>query len=144
MNNRYPNTRFSFLGLTILVIQILFVFGFTYVNKSNTDKCCHRDAPKPDQHSCCIEEASKPIADHCNQDVTSDELTLSDCNCVHKFIPITDYSIQKTFELTKFFSSVNYTIENYTEVNSFAKKYSDFSSKVHSPPIFIIHSAFLI
>lgn len=144
MKLKNPNKRVLLFTLPILLAQVFFVFGFTFVNNSGKENCCHNPVQqKKSDHTCCVEEKTE-ITDHCNSDSTSDQITLSDCNCVHKFIPINDYAIQKTFELNKNIFQSETNFESIIELNSTRKSFVDLTINVHSPPIFISHSALLI
>lgn len=131
------------LKAAVLLIQLVFTFGFSFAQNS-FDKCCH---PKQEviKHHCCAEAETPQTIENCSLDYTSLLQKISQCNCIHKnFTVNNDQTSLKSFELTKI-SAVE-AVNNFVQANSdiVFQATNNFSYKTHSPPIYLIDSTFLI
>lgn len=131
------------LKIAVLLVQLIFTFGFSFAQNS-FDKCCH---PKKEivKHHCCAEKETELIIDNCKTDYTSLLQKISECNCIHKnFTVNNDQTSLKSFGLTKT-TAVEF-VDNFIPANNniIFQAVNNLSYKIHSPPIYLIGSTFLI
>ncbi|MBI1938736.1 MAG: hypothetical protein HYS25_11520 [Ignavibacteriales bacterium] len=143
MNKKREHIIPKSLKAAVLLIQLVFTFGFSFAQNS-FDKCCH---PKQEivKHHCCAEAETPQIIENCSLDYTSLLQKISQCNCIHKnFTVNNDQTSLKNFELTKI-TAVEF-VDYFVHVNNgiIYQAVNDISYKTHSPPIYLIGSTFLI
>jgi hypothetical protein len=92
-----------------------------------------------------MEEKSNPMNDQCNLDSKSNELSVSQCNCIHNLKSSNeDITVVKNYELTKYVNILHIEPITVTDFVNVIDVVNNNSANINSPPIFISHSSLLI
>lgn len=126
----------------VLIVQLLSPIALSF-SRSSANECCHKSR-KMVNHSCCNSNYQIPVNSLC-KNIEEQTQSFSQCNCVHKTqAEKSDLSTQKTFELQKFINILYVVDINSQTSNEIYLTSNNLTDNVHSPPIYLTISSFLI
>jgi len=131
------------IAALILSIQLVFVLsGFVF--NINPPNCCHSKKEVKKTHSCC-EKKNDKTPRKCESSQPISGYNLGNCGCIHSNSDRnSDFTVQNSFELQKenIVALVYFNIDQ--PINNFDAHLKHRIEREHSPPIFMIDSAFRI